>query len=372
MGDALATLEQLSTVIAAIHEAGAAPEKWPRALASIIGLLGASRAALMDMVADSDQLLDLQQVGHDPRTAEIYVNHYYNLDPARALAVTMPALEVMTVHEQFPASFRAANEYFAFARRHDIGDVVGVATRVDEGRRQLLSLQRPYDAADFGAEAKRLMALLAPHLALARRVQRKLAGVTAAKSALEAGLDRLTAAAFLVDGCGKVRHLNAAALGLLAQCREVSHCQGKLGFKDAKLNAAFQAAVKRAVCEEHRSSALPVHLAGSGPAEVLVAPLHPGEALNAPMAFVLITAPARDVDAIARRLQQLYRLTPAEGRIAAMLAMGESVEQIALAKGVSDATLRTQLRSIFAKTGTRRQADIVRLALAGALMRQDG
>jgi DNA-binding CsgD family transcriptional regulator len=367
----LAKLEQLSTVIASIHEAGTAPEKWPRALASIIGLLGASRAALMDMAADTDRLIDLQQLGHDPRTAETYVKHYYHLDPARALAVTMPALEVMTVHEYFPASFRATNEYFAFAQRHDIGDVVGVATRVDEGRRQLLSLQRPYDAADFGAEAKQLMGLLVPHLELARRVQRKLAGVSAAKSALEAGLDRMAAATFLVNACGKLRHLNAAAHALLGTSRQVCCSHGKLAFKDAKLNAAFQSAMKRAVCEESRSSALPMQLADGRPAEILVAPLRPGQALDAPLAFVLITAPASDVDAIARRLQQLYRLTPAEGRIAAMLAMGESVEQIARAKGVSDATLRTQLRSIFAKTGTRRQADIVRLALAGALMRED-
>jgi len=61
-------------------------------------------------------------------------------------------------------------------------------------------------------------------------------------------------------------------------------------------------------------------------------------------------------------------LTPAEARLAAALATGATLEQIAAAHRVTEATLRSQLRSIFSKTGTSRQAELVRLALRGVAL----
>ena len=51
--------------------------------------------------------------------------------------------------------------------------------------------------------------------------------------------------------------------------------------------------------------------------------------------------------------------------------MGRSLQEIALANAVAEATLRSQLRSIRAKTGKRRQAEIVGLALAGVSLDLD-
>jgi DNA-binding CsgD family transcriptional regulator len=68
-------------------------------------------------------------------------------------------------------------------------------------------------------------------------------------------------------------------------------------------------------------------------------------------------------------VRELYGLTPAEAAITAALALGRSVEDAAKAKRVSLATLRSHLRSIFAKTGTRRQAELVSIALRGSAIR---
>ena len=48
-----------------------------------------------------------------------------------------------------------------------------------------------------------------------------------------------------------------------------------------------------------------------------------------------------------------------------MLAQGESLEVIATARGVKLDTVRTQLRTLYKKTGTHRQGELV--CLAGAL-----
>jgi DNA-binding CsgD family transcriptional regulator len=54
-------------------------------------------------------------------------------------------------------------------------------------------------------------------------------------------------------------------------------------------------------------------------------------------------------------------LTQAEETIIALLGTGLTAKEIAHARGVKLSTVRAQIRSIFEKTGIRRQADLVRL-----------
>jgi DNA-binding CsgD family transcriptional regulator len=58
-----------------------------------------------------------------------------------------------------------------------------------------------------------------------------------------------------------------------------------------------------------------------------------------------------------------FGLTPAEARLAVTLASGIAVKTIAAQRKVEVSTVRTQLRSILAKTGTNRQAELVRVLL---------
>ena len=60
-------------------------------------------------------------------------------------------------------------------------------------------------------------------------------------------------------------------------------------------------------------------------------------------------------------LVRLFRLTPAEARLAAGIATGAPLNDVADALGIGRETARTQLRSVFAKTGTTRQAELVRI-----------
>ena len=60
-------------------------------------------------------------------------------------------------------------------------------------------------------------------------------------------------------------------------------------------------------------------------------------------------------------LRQAFGLTPAEARLAAGLARGCDLGQVAAAHRIRAGTARAQLKSIFAKTSTRRQAELVAL-----------
>ncbi|MNO92645.1 Bacterial regulatory protein, luxR family [compost metagenome] len=74
-------------------------------------------------------------------------------------------------------------------------------------------------------------------------------------------------------------------------------------------------------------------------------------------------------DAVTRSLansavtKQLFNLTPAETSLALELANGLSLEEAAEELNIRRNTARAHLRSIFSKTGVRRQTELVRLML---------
>ncbi len=82
------------------------------------------------------------------------------------------------------------------------------------------------------------------------------------------------------------------------------------------------------------------------------------DAVSALLVFIDPYAP-REVDA--QLLAESFNLTRSEARVAAQLAQGARLETIAQVNRVSVATIRTQLKSLFAKTGVNRQSDLVRL-----------
>ena len=99
------------------------------------------------------------------------------------------------------------------------------------------------------------------------------------------------------------------------------------------------------------------------PLSVLVAPFrmtwagHPAAG-----AIVFIRDPDRPISAIGT-LRALFQFTPTEARIAQALSNGTSLADIALKHHATLQTVRKQLKTIFAKTGTNRQAQCVAVIL---------
>jgi DNA-binding NarL/FixJ family response regulator len=63
-------------------------------------------------------------------------------------------------------------------------------------------------------------------------------------------------------------------------------------------------------------------------------------------------------------LQKLFNLTAGEVDITQKLAIGETVEKIAVSRDVSEGTVRVQLKSIFHKMEVSSQAQLVSRALS--------
>ena len=99
---------------------------------------------------------------------------------------------------------------------------------------------------------------------------------------------------------------------------------------------------------------------------VVAAPLASESSLleSGPVAFLLITD-AKSASARPRSmLSELFGLSAAEVRLAERLMLGESPEEAAASLNVKVSTARWHLASLYRKTGTRRQAQLVRLLMS--------
>jgi DNA-binding CsgD family transcriptional regulator len=61
-----------------------------------------------------------------------------------------------------------------------------------------------------------------------------------------------------------------------------------------------------------------------------------------------------------------YHLTPAEARVASLIASGHTGKEIAVVAAITQPTVRIHLRRVFAKTGTHRQVTLTSHTLGGA------
>jgi len=99
---------------------------------------------------------------------------------------------------------------------------------------------------------------------------------------------------------------------------------------------------------------------------VMVCPLPPGESLfggRAGQVAVFITDPEARIETLEEVTRRAFALTAGEATMAALLVKGKTVKEISDELHISMATARTHLKHIFAKTGTHRQSDLVRLVL---------
>jgi DNA-binding CsgD family transcriptional regulator len=80
-------------------------------------------------------------------------------------------------------------------------------------------------------------------------------------------------------------------------------------------------------------------------------------------ACIFVTDPERFPLPSPAYVQQAFGLTPAETRVAMAMLDGKSLERLADELCITRNTARTHLQRLFAKTGTSRQADLIRTLL---------
>ncbi len=217
---------------------------------------------------------------------------------------------------------------------------------------------------------------LHPHLRTALRLRHRLGLLDLERQWTARILDGLDLGLMIVQGDGSILHANARAEGFLQQGRGlVRDGDGRLRAARSESDTRLQqtltriAAAAAAGREARGANAVTVwddRMADSGPLAVIVQPLVPAGDASGPVVLVAFAvAPTqRESEENWRILCTLYRLTPREARVAWALAYdGLNLNQISQRDGVSINTVRSHVRTIFAKMGVDSQPALVRMVL---------
>ena len=237
-----------------------------------------------------------------------------------------------------------------------------------------MSFVRSERAGRYDEAELHLVRQLMPHLRNAVLLHRNLYRLKTLAASAIAALDRVPMGIVLLTSSGRLMHANRRA-------HELVHATAALRFEPSGcLKATTLAAtgclarlIRDAVGHGGRQGRLTpggaLRLAGRDGRRLhlLVTPLplesSPFEADAA--AAIFCSDPDAAAGAVARHLECMFGMTPAEARLTEALVGGQSLRQYAEARRLAMSTVRTQLKAATAKTGTRRQADLVRIVLTG-------
>jgi DNA-binding CsgD family transcriptional regulator len=231
----------------------------------------------------------------------------------------------------------------------------------------------------FGSQERALHSTLIPHISRAMGIMFRLRDAELKVASTLSGFDRLTSGIILLGVEGEVVFANRSArralqmedgLRLRSMANGKTHLAANRPDDHSLLNSAIKQCTEPNVIEvSHYSNAVRVNRPSGRAAFAINFSALPeqnefGSGQDRPCAIVILSDPDEPIRVEAEVLKRLYALTAAECRLAACLCNGETLSVIAKELGLSENTVKTQLQSIFDKTETRRQVQLVKL-LAG-------
>lgn len=258
-----------------------------------------------------------------------------------------------------------------FHRPRGLGWGTATAIPVPTGDMLIFDVERRFEAGPVEPETVRRLDALRPHLARAGLLSARLAFERARAAAM--ALEHVGLPAAVLAHSTKIVAANPSLEAMIPTV--VVDRPGRVALADPRADALLAAALARLPVSGDtggvRSFPIPAHQERP-PLIVHLIPIRLGAHdvfSNASGILVVTPVVPKDVPT-ADVLQGLFDLSPAEARVARGIAEQQTVGAIAEGLGLSPQTIRGQLKSVFAKTGARRQVDLVAL-LAGAAIQRD-
>jgi PAS domain-containing protein/DNA-binding CsgD family transcriptional regulator len=363
---------QFEFVIGALYDAALESERWPAALTATADLLGAvgSQFYFWNKHQNTTQFAVVGRLPEEGNAA--YLRYYGAIDTRRQALERVPVGKVTAYDLEFDEGrFRKSEFFNDFLVPYGVPYVAGGRPFETVDLSAVIAVLRNFRQGSFGQLDLDVFSRLVPHLQRATRLHLQLHEMRLQNRAIEAALDRLPFGVVIADATGRALLVNRAAQDMAAAKDGLLLCGGRLTAAQPKettilirhIGDAIETATRRK--GEGGGSLSISRPSGRRPFALLIAPLSPDTALAAqhqiPTALILISDLERRPQVLGRRLVELFGLSPAEACLAVGLAAGKRLEDIAEERRVRMPTLRTQMRSILDKTGTDRQADLVRL-----------
>ena len=366
------TLDDVDRWIHWIYHAAGSEPRWDRLLAQLGEVFESPRSAIVEQDFLARKVTIKYSSGFDPLVTAAYVERFMAKNPwlrdqeryrpglAWAGREVVPHIQLRgsDFYKEYLAPMDAYHRLCGTLARKG-GDVIYLAFL--RGRR----------APCFSDLETTLLARLLPHIAHALTLHESVMQERSWRETYLRLIDRLPVAVFLVESSGRLLLANSKGerlLGVGCGLRIVGHRLTASSRVDAR--HLLRALERCAACPSDRQAAKIEHVAVARDAEshplmLSISPLCHGSARpqEGARSFALITT--RDPDQVsilgACKFGSAYELTAAENRLSTLILEGHSLMQAADSLGISHNTARSHMKSIYAKTGTHRQADLIHL-----------
>jgi DNA-binding CsgD family transcriptional regulator len=373
-----------STLIGLLYQGALEPQPWQSALPALREALDAQVVSLvlrppsaddegviLNCVRQDESVDNSHVTLADPNDWEVsaYREQFFSLDPF----VSLPLDKVIALEDILPDKDLVTSDYYLhYLKPINLFRILGVDTSEPGGMLARLRFSRRASEPRFKATERQLLTLLTPHLSRAIEMYAKLNRMTSERDLYAGAVNQLSVASIILDEQGRMLTTNAVGRALLDQGEGLSLRDGHLHIEGRNINKELQEALTSIIREQlHGETSMVRALrvprpGGRSDLGLVVRPVPASqwsEGQVSPSAAVFISDPDLQESTSQPILGALFELTPAEANLATLLARGLNLAQVSVAQNISQHTARAQLKSIFAKTGVSRQAELVRLVL---------
>jgi DNA-binding CsgD family transcriptional regulator len=265
--------------------------------------------------------------------------------------------------------------YHDWLKPQNLHDGFGTTVLKSNGQMMFFTLLHSAEIAT-GPRDLELLNLIVPHMQRAARLHGHFLELQARCGATEDLLDTLSIGTLLCDKAGRIQFMNKAAQAMVLAGDGLSLIAGRLvPALKAEANLLERLLARAAVMAEGGpvstgGAASISRPSGRRPYGLTIAPYR-GEAPRSPWerlapairVVIFVTDPELRQPPPEELLAGLLGLTPAEARMAGLLMLGRSLEEVSESCGITRETARSRLKQLFSKTGTHSQPELIALIL---------
>ena len=360
--------EELSELLATLYSAPLEPQKWQSFLDRLCCLTNTASSYMLGVHPEYGNVtLAGGGLDFNPETMRLYNEHYGASDPYAAPALAKPRVGIVQAEELVSrANLHRSELYNEVLHPYHLEYMIllSCGNLKEFG---VFPLWRSPEQGPWDTASIHLIKTLLPHLQTALRLRTKVIACNASELFSETALDTMSIAAFLVNSKGHIRHMNHLAASHLetAQCLRLH--KGKLVSNEPPAPPTLEQLIAQATSSSGHSL---VNAPGGSlklshfNVTVVPAPERNGISGSESYALVFVTDPRTPAKSRALVMRQLYGLTPSEARVADHLLDGFEVRDAAAQLDITLETCRFHIKRVLAKTGTRRQSELIRLMLS--------
>jgi DNA-binding CsgD family transcriptional regulator/PAS domain-containing protein len=369
-------VDLVSELIGDIYDAALDPALWTDVLEQACEFVGGSAASLYSKEVVGRKGAARYNWNMPAESLATYFNDYVRFDPVTVSQFFFQVGDIYSITDLMPyQEFVATPVYQQWAKPN--GWVDHLAATLDKSANgfALFGVFRSESQGLVDDRMRHRMRLLVPHMRRAVLIGDVIDVHKAGSSALSDAFDAIDCSVFLVDRSGRIAFANEAGQALLGQGKILSCPQNVLTPVDSHAARILRDVVAAASGGDSAIGAggIAVPLSKQPGHNWLahVLPLTSGTRLrkgrvHSAVAAVFVRKASTEASPPIETVARLYKLSPGEARILQAMLNVSGVSKIAAALGLSEATVKTHLQHLFAKTGVRRQTDLVKLVAAHA------